>query len=770
MNLNKLLSKQELCIVDSPAPCIVACPLHVDILFFIEKIREKNFQEAYNILSKKIPMTRVICRICDHPCEDVCLRNEKGGAIQISNLEKIAIDFGYTKPKKRLQISRKEFKIAIIGGGISGLSVAIELDKKGYNVTIYESKPYLGGRLWDFDENVLPRALLEEEIENIKNGKIDIKLNVTVGNDLNIDNILKNFHAVYLGTSLWSESLEINPITFETQIDKLFAGGSLIKNNNKSIIQSVATGLRAGISIDRYVNKKSLYAARENEGSYETDLELNLVNITNVEPIDLQLDSDNPDSDIMDKASEEAHRCIICKCQECIKACAHLQKFNNIDPKKYIRQINHNENIVLGNHRANNMINSCTLCGLCTEVCPNSLDMREIILETRQSMVKRGKMPPSAHDFALRDMEYNNSRNFKMAKHEPNTQKSDYMFFPGCQLSASAPEYVPKVYKYLMDNLCGNVGLMLGCCGAPAEWAGRKDMFNESIKNLRDSWRLMGEPVIVLACSTCFSMFKTYMPEIKIVSLWDVFNDYGIPLRDEAKQDNEKFAKTLTIHDACTTRYVKSIHGSIRRIVEKLGYGIEELHYSREKTECCGYGGLVYYANRGMAEDFIDMRINESANDYLVYCFMCRDLFVSKGKRTVHILDLIYGDDVEKLCKKRGPTFSARHENRTRLKIDLLRELWGEKMDKLDNEKDINLIIPRDTISVMEDRLILKENIRDVIRFAEEKGEKFLNPENKHFLAYKKIANVTYWVEYEKKEDDFIVHNSYSHRMEILED
>ena len=65
---------------------------------------------------------------------------------------------------------------------------------------------------------------------------------------------------------------------------------------------------------------------------------------------------------------------------------------------------------------------------------------------------------------------------------------------------------------------------------------------------------------------------------------------------------------------------------------------------------------------------------------------------------------------------------------------------------------------------------ILKENIRDVIRFAENKGDKFLNPENKHFLAYKKIANVTYWVEYEKREDDFIVHNSYSHRMEILED
>ncbi|WP_026895669.1 pyridine nucleotide-disulfide oxidoreductase/dicluster-binding protein [Clostridiisalibacter paucivorans] len=760
MDSDKLLSKQELCIVDSPAPCSAACPLHVDILSFISEIRKKDFEKAYNVLNKKIPFTRVMCRVCDHPCEDVCNRIKKGGAIQISKLERIAVEYGYTRPNKKLPIPRKHFKIAVIGGGISGLSVATELDKKGYDVIIYEARSYLGGRLWDFDEETLPKALLEEEIQSIYNKKIEIKLDINVGRDLNLDEILEKYDGVYLGTSFWPQELEIDLITFKTQIDKLFAGGCLIKDNNNSVIQSVSTGLRAATSIDRYVNKKSLTAARENEGSYESELKIDLTDITEISPYDLWID----DKYIKDKASDEAYRCIQCKCQECVKACAHLQKFD-INPKKYIRQINHNENIVLGNHRANKMINSCTLCGLCGEVCPNGLDMKDIVMETRQSMVKRNKMPPSAHDFALRDMEYNNSHNFKMVRHQPGTNESKYMFFPGCQLSASAAEYVPEVYKYLIGNMNESVGLMLGCCGAPAEWSGRVDMFNGSIKDLKDNWIQMGKPTFILACSTCYYIFKTYIPEIEIVSLWDIMVKFGIPSQN--KISNQMI---LALHDACTTRHDKNIHSSVRRIIEDLGYGIEELKYSKEKTECCGYGGLVYYANREMAEDFIQMRINESTNDYIVYCFMCRDLFASKEKRTLHILDLIYGKDIESLCQRRGPTFSERHENRTRLKIDLLRNLWGEDMTKLDGEKDINIIIPEGLIDIMEDRLILKENIIEVIQYAEGKDRKFINPDNNHSLAYKKIVNVTYWVEYENKEQDFIIHNAYSHRMEILED
>ncbi|MCT4594152.1 MAG: FAD-dependent oxidoreductase [Anaeromicrobium sp.] len=756
MDLDKLLSKQDLCITDNAPPCNGACPLHVDILSFIREIKDKNFERAYRILNKKIPFTRIICRICDHPCERVCLRRELGGPIQISKLEKIAIEYGYTKPKKKFGIPRKPFKIAVIGGGISGLCVANELDKKGYNVTIYEAKSQLGGSLWDFHEKILPKDILEEEIKEISKKKIQIKLNTEVGKDIKINEILGEYDGVYLGTGLWPKELKINPVTFQTQVDNLFAGGYVFSAND-SVIESVSSALRAATSITRFVNKKSLTAAREREGSYESLSNMDISHIEHVRPYDL-----NMEEDLKEKASLEAGRCTQCECRDCVKACAHLNKFN-VDPKKYIRHINHNENIVLGNHRANKMINSCTLCGLCGEVCPNSLSMKDIIMETRQSMVKRNKMPPSAHDFALRDMEYNNSHNFKLLKHGPNMKESEYIFFPGCQLSASAPSYVPKVYDYLLNKI-KKVGLGLGCCGAPGEWSGRMDMFNENIEKLKDDWIKMGKPILILACSTCYYIFKTYMPEINIVSLWDMMVDLGIP---SGKRVENKPA--LALHDACTTRYDKNIHESVRRIIKDLGYHIEELNYSKEKTECCGYGGLVYYANREMAEDFIEKRINESSKDYVAYCFMCRDLFASKGKRTLHILDLIYGENLDILSQKKGPTLSERHENRTRLKLHLLKTLWGEENLQLDN-RGLNLIIPENTMKNMEDRLILKEHINEVIEYGEKNNRKFLNPENSHLLTYKKIVNVTYWVEYEKSEDAFIIHNVYSHRMEILED
>lgn len=763
MDSFELVSNENLCIVDEPAPCKAACPLHVDLISFISKMEEEKFQEAYKILNKKIPFTRIICRICDHPCESECLRNDLGGAIQISKLEKIAVEFGYTVPRKKLPIPRKNYKIAVIGGGISGLIAATTLDKKGYNTTIYEAKSRLGGRLWEFSADELPKELLKEEInKKVLDKKIKVNLNIEVGKDIKIEEILDNYDAVYLGTAFWLEELEINLETFQTEREKLFAGGRLIKDHNDSIIQSVSTGLRAVNSIIRFVNNKSLTASREEEGSYKSSLEINLSHYQENKKYNLDITAEG----IKEEAALEARRCFKCQCTECMEACAHLQRFD-INPKKYIRQINHNQNIVLGNHRANDMINSCTLCGLCGLVCPNSLNMEDIILEIRQSMVERDKMPPSAHDFALKDMEFNNSRNFKLLKHQPGRSKSNYIFFPGCQMGSSGSEYVPKVYQYLMDNL-EDVGLMFSCCGAPAEWAGRMELFKQSLEKLKDDWKKMGEPTFILACSTCYKVFKNNLPEIEIVSLWDLILEEGLP--EEAAIDNRRNKGALSIHDACTTRYDENIHHSVRKIVKELGYDISELEYSKEKTECCGYGGLVYYANREQAEDFIKKRINESSQDYLAYCFMCKDLFLSQGKRTLHLLDLIYGKNLDRLLEDKGPTLSERHQNRTKLKLDMLHELWGENMNELEKDDDLNLIIPEDVIESMEDRLILKENIHEVVKYAEETDNKFVNPKNDHLLVYEKIANVTYWVEYEKNKDSYVVEKVYSHRMTIVEE
>jgi len=766
MDNEKLLKTGDRCIYDEPAACTAWCPIHMDVAAFVAEMGKGNFNKAYKILEKRMPFTRVLGMICDHPCESACVREAAGGAIRISELEKAAVKHGYTPPKKALPIPKNAGKVAVIGGGLSGISAALELDRKGFKVTIYEKSDKLGGRLWDYEGANLEKAIIEEELQIFSKLDIEVIFNRRISQK-ELKEIINENNAVFLGTGEWNENLQINPETFQVQYSSLFAGGRLLYKNGSTIL-SVSSGRRAAASVERYVKRLSMTAAREREGAFETPLKYEVDDIEPAAPVVRTTDVYSED-----EAVNEAGRCFKCRCTKCIDSCSHMKKFN-IGPKNYTRQINHNENVILGTRYANKMINSCTMCGLCGEQCHVGINMKDIIQETRESMVEKGKMPPSAHDFALQDMEFSNSSHFFLVKSpspkyaqslfkgdESGTEQADYLFYPGCQLSASYPEYVEKAYKYLLSRIKEGVGIMLGCCGAPADWAGRQDLMKNSIERLRDAWAEMGKPTFILACSSCCGIFEKYHPEIPFISLWEIFERYGLP---ETAQNGKNHI--LNVHDACSTRHNKNIHESLRNIAVKLGYEIKELKYAKEKTKCCGYGGLVYFANREQTNDFVIDRINESNEDFLVYCAICKDLFVEGGKSTYHILDLIFGENLDEIAHKKMPNLSQRHANRAQLKKKLLRELWNEESEA-ELTKMEDLIIPSEVWRIMDERYILLEDIEKVIKHAQESGERFFNPEDSSFLANQRIGNVTYWVRYIEKDGAIQVVTVYSHRMEV---
>jgi hypothetical protein len=416
-------------------------------------------------------------------------------------------------------------------------------------------------------------------------------------------------------------------------------------------------------------------------------------------------------------------------------------------PKKYVRSIYNNLSIVMGTRGANKLINSCSLCGQCAVLCPNDLDMGEFCKQARQTMVTQGHMPPSAHDFALRDMEFSNSEAFAMVRHQPGKSESQYLFFPGCQLSASAPEQVEQVYAYLCNHL-PSVGLMLRCCGAMADWAGRKDLFQQTRDEFMVEYEKMGKPQVILACSSCFQIFKEHMPEVTIKSLWQVMDEQGLPGETSVKK-----SITLSIHDPCSTRHESQIHDSVRRLLTRSGIKIDELRLNREKTSCCSYGGDTWLSNRNLSQNIIERRIAESKFDYITYCAMCRDFFASHGKPSLHILDVLFESDLQARAQRRGPGYSQRHENRARLKRKLLKELWSETMPEEKSFEKIQLILSENVQKILEDRMILVEDIQQVIEYAEKSGNKLINPKNGHFLAHYKPTRVTYWVEYSPKEN-----------------
>jgi len=171
------------------------------------------------------------------------------------------------------------------------------------------------------------------------------------------------------------------------------------------------------------------------------------------------------------------------------------------------------------------------------------------------------------------------------------------------------------------------------------------------------------------------------------------------------------------------------------------------------------------FVNREVADKIVDRRISESDADYVTYCAMCRDNFARRGKRALHLLDLLFGAPGVDLAARKGPTFSERHENRARLKNGLLRELWRD--GPLAEERAMELFISPEVLERMEKRMILVEDVERAVVRAEETGERLLDRANGHFLASHRPAAVTYWVEYSPQGTGFAVHNAYSHRMAV---
>jgi len=177
------------------------CPLGIDIPGFIRSLREGNIAQAYATIKEQNYLLSVCGRICTAPCEAACVLNDEDSPIGIRALERYASDFGRTKSAKRNQVFSTGRKVAVIGSGPAGLTAAVELVRRGYQITVFESFDKPGGVLrYGIPEFRIPRKILDREINDIKGLGIKIETNTLIGRTTTLEEIRRDFSAVLLAT------------------------------------------------------------------------------------------------------------------------------------------------------------------------------------------------------------------------------------------------------------------------------------------------------------------------------------------------------------------------------------------------------------------------------------------------------------------------------------------------------------------------------------------------------------------------------------------
>ena len=183
-------------------PCITMCPAHVNVPGYIALIKEKRFADAINLIRDKNPFPTACAMVCEHPCENKCRRTIIDEAINIRGLKKFAVDQMSARSVNLPQANVKTGKkIAIVGGGPSGLTCAYFLSLMGHKAVVFEEHEKLGGMLrYGIPEYRLPKEKLDDDLETIlKAGDIEIRYGTKVGRDIDFKELRSNFDAVYLG-------------------------------------------------------------------------------------------------------------------------------------------------------------------------------------------------------------------------------------------------------------------------------------------------------------------------------------------------------------------------------------------------------------------------------------------------------------------------------------------------------------------------------------------------------------------------------------------
>lgn len=338
------------------------------------------------------------------------------------------------------------------------------------------------------------------------------------------------------------------------------------------------------------------------------------------------------------------------QCNICVKECTFLEK--NGDPFDLATLFHQN--------KSRETVFSCSLCGLCTAVCPKDVNPAELFLQQRQHLVKTTTQHYKEHN-PLRG--YEKMGRSKWLSWYGLPHHCDTIFFPGCALPGTRSQRVLDVVSSLQQQI-PKLGVLLDCCSKPSHDLGDHDFFKKQFSRIQTFLEAKSIKTVLVACPNCYRMFKDYGLNINVQTIYEV-----IPPQLQNKP------QAITIHDPCGVRFYPEIHQAVRGLLQKSNATLSEMKHHGIKTLCCGEGGAVAYLNKELAQGWTDKRAEEAGEQKVItYCAGCTH-FLGQKIDASHILDFLYAPTKTMAGTEKIATSPFTYWHRFQLKYKLRKQL-----------------------------------------------------------------------------------------------
>ena len=335
-------------------------------------------------------------------------------------------------------------------------------------------------------------------------------------------------------------------------------------------------------------------------------------------------------------------------CGECVRECAFLKKYGT--PKSIADSCDATDTASLTRSF------ECSLCGLCSVVCPEQLDLDRLFLEMRREAVDRGCGDYKEHGPLVSYEKLGTSRRFSLYR---LPEGCTTVFFPGCSLSGTRPDGVNKVFAELQKS-DPKAGIVFDCCLKPSHTLGREQYVNAMFEEMNLWLTGQGVKEVLVACPNCQVMFDALGHGLNVRTVWEKLADSGL--------QPEGASGTVTVHDPCVIRNAQPVHQAVRTLLEKQGLTVEEMAHSGRDTVCCGKGGAVDMLNPDLAASWGALRKKEADGRRIItYCAGCVQA-LDRHTPTNHLVDLLFAPEQTLAGKKKGAGAPITYVNRLLLK------------------------------------------------------------------------------------------------------